>query len=204
MPASAPPRRDPLQISAGAAEVTQEPPVVDELAAKRAERTATDESEAWVAQHPTDDGGFPLYPPPAPIRRTNSPAAAAEGDLREYDAAATQTPAFPATAGASTPKGVPDMSVDTVQYTSKIDNSTPQAYKSSLEQGSADASRTAAVWDERAADARRSAANLDGNPEMAPTREAFLASAAKAEQNAEDHRAMAAGLDAEAAQVKVS
>ena len=177
---------------------------VDELAARRAERGGATDSQTWVEQHPTDDGGFPLYPPPAPIRRNDSPAATAAGDLREYDTATTNTPASPAVAGASTTKGTPDMSINTAEYTSKIDNTTPQNYKSSLEQGSADASRTAGVWDERASDARRSAANLDGNPEMADARDGFLQAAGRAEKNAEDHRAMASGLQSEADNVKVS
>lgn len=140
----------------------------------------------WLDDHPTDDNGFPLHRPPAPVGQNETPSATAARDLREYDSAT-----------AATGKGT-KMTTSVQQYLQGADMSTASSQKAAYRAAGESASRDAAAYQQKAVDLRADAATMADKPGMAMAREKLNREAAAADVTAGKRRGAAAALHARA------
>jgi hypothetical protein len=149
-----------------------------------------------------DDAGFPIQTGArqepvrlAPVPQTPLPATAPVVDMDDLAARVRA-------AGQITKES--DMAVDTQKYTSMVDRSTPQTFKTTLLSAGDEASRDAAALAERATQLRQDAAGLAEKPGMQESRGQFLREAAAADETAQHRRGLAAALREKASGVIAS
>lgn len=162
----------------------------DELAKKREEKAATDR---WLAEHPIDENGFALLPVPKPESSASDKAA---GDLREYSTSEMDDLAAQVREAGMKGKGT-EMSVDTQQYLSMVDTSTPETQKATCNEAGDAAASDAAKLQAKADGFRRDAAKMTSKG-MQPAAAKLRREAAAAEETADKRRGTAAAFYAKA------
>jgi hypothetical protein len=158
------------------------------------------ETEATLKElGPMDDMGYPL------VDRTkvqpsgkSEPRKVVDADPIEFDDCGF--PTYPKVTPITKNKEN-TVALNTSQYTSMVDYSTPQTLKSTLSQAASTARVDAARKGEQVSDFRLSAANLANLEGMEVEAENMLREAAAAEEDQQARLGMAAGLENQASQV---
>jgi hypothetical protein len=145
---------------------------------------------------PLDEGGFPLVdvskPKDKPKPNRDDPIEVDDGG-------------FPVHIPNRTIKAAPTKKerkvMNTSQYTSQVDYSTPESLRDTLSKTADLASLDASALDDRASELRKSAADCEEKPGMREGAENMRREAAQMEMDAEQRRGMAAGFANQAADV---